>query len=112
MVTGEGALAKAERVKPSWAEGQSSSPKKDDVYMTVSPDFIPAFAAFPEADCSESKVSYSDSLNGYTRERPAHLDNKSSVGSLGSAQLKAQGFVDFDLHIPGTVCVTIMERHL
>lgn len=58
MVTGEGALAKAERVNPSCAEGQSSSPKKDDVYMTVSPDFRPAFAAFPEADCMASKVRY------------------------------------------------------
>ena len=63
MVTGDGALAKAERVNPSWAEGQSSSPKKDDVYMTVSPDFRPAFAAFPEADCTrynDFHVRYND----------------------------------------------------
>ena len=30
-VTGEGALAMAERVKPRLSEGQSSSPKNEDV---------------------------------------------------------------------------------
>lgn len=70
MVIGEGALAKAERVKPSWAEGQSSSPKNDDVYMTVSPDFKPAFAAFPEADCSTNWVSYAARTKLGTTRKP------------------------------------------
>lgn len=56
MQTGEGALASAVRVKLAESDGQSSSPKNEEVYMTVSPFVMPAFAALPDASCATGQA--------------------------------------------------------
>ena len=48
MHPGEGALIRVVPTKNGWSDGQSSSPKKELVYRTVSPGLIPARLALPE----------------------------------------------------------------
>ena len=51
MHAGDGHALSADLVKLGSSLGHSSSPKKDDVYTTVSPFWMPVFAALPLTFC-------------------------------------------------------------